>query len=255
MFDYKKNAIFRLRIESEGYISLLPWELLYNGQDFLCLRSGTFRVESGLGKSVEKESDIKGILIVASNARNDLVNLDLEAKIILDSIKNISGIKIKLLSGDEASKENVIKEIRTREYQVIHYSGHSKFEEKAPGSSYLLLNDEKHLMADELARLSRENNLRLVFLNSCLSGATTVDNDLLNITGLASAFVKTGVPYVIGMKWNISDYGATLLSQVFYKNYVASKDPVEALREARRYVGEMTDWKDPAWAAPIIYAS
>ena len=255
MFDYPKKANFMVRIEAEGYGSLLPWELLHDGDDFLCLKSSTYRAELDRNKSAENELGIEGVLVVASNPLDDLPNVEHEGKVILNSIKNISGIKTKLLSGDDASKGNVIREIETGEYQVLHYSGHSKFEERAPGSSYLLFEDGKHLMADELARLSRKNDLKLVFLNSCSSGASATENDLFNIRGLASAFVKTGVPYVIGMKWRISDEGATLLSKKFYEIYILDKDPMYALRISREYVGYATDGKDPAWASPVIYAA
>ena len=255
MFDYSKKANLMIRIEAEGYGSLLPWELLHDGDDFLCLKSSIYRAELDRYKSAENELGIEGVLVVASNPLDDLPNVEHEGKVILNSIKNISGIKTKLLSGDDASKGNVIREIETGEYQVLHYSGHSKFEERAPGSSYLLFEDGKHLMADELARLSRENDLKLVFLNSCSSGASATENDLFNIRGLASAFVKTGVPYVIGMKWRISDEGATLLSKQFYETYIIDKDPIYALRRSRKYAGENTEWNDPAWASPVIYAA
>ena len=255
MFDYPKKSNFSVRIEAAGYGSLLPWELLHDGDDFLCLKSSTYRAKLGQYKSAENELGIKGVLVVATNPLNDLPNVEHEGKVILNSIKNISGIKTNLLSGDDASKGNVIREIETGAYQVLHYSGHSKFEERAPGSSYLLLEDGKHLMADELARLSRENDLKLVFLNSCSSGASATENDLFNTRGLASAFVKTGVPYVIGMKWRISDEGATLLSKEFYRTYILTEDPIYALRRSRKHAGEETEWKDPAWASPVIYAA
>jgi len=255
MFDYSKKANFRVRIEAAGYGSLLPWELLHDGDDFLCLKSSTYRAELGRYKSTEKELGIEGVLVVASNPLNDLPNVEHEGEVILNSIKNISGIKTNLLSGENATKGNVIKEIETGAYQVLHYTGHSKFEERAPGSSYLLFEDGKHLRADELARLSRENDLKLVFLNSCSSGANATENDLFNIRGLANAFVKTGVPYVIGMKWRISDEGATLLSKEFYRIYILTEDPMYALKGSRKYVGQETDWKDPAWASPVIYAA
>ena len=221
----------------------------------MCLKSSTCRVELERAQLVResdiKKLDINGILVVASNPLSDLENVEIEGKTVLNSIKNLPRVKTKLLCGDDASKENVIEAIKSGEYQAIHYSGHSNFEERSPGTSYLLMKHGRHLMADDLARLSKENDLRLVFLNSCLSAATRID--LFQITGLASAFVKTGVPYVIGMRWSVTDKGATLLSQEFYKELISTKDPVEALRKSRIYVGHRTDWKDPAWAAPVIY--
>jgi CHAT domain-containing protein len=251
MFDYPKAKI-KLKIEAFGASSMYPWELMHDGDDFLCLKSATVRREAG-SRTYEEMLDVKGVLVVASNPLGDLENVEREANSVLNSIKRIGDIESKLLSGKDATKENVIKEIESGRYQVIHYSGHSNFDEKSPGNSYLLLKDGRKLKADELARLSKDKELHLVFLNSCLSGADKVD--VFNVTGLSSAFVKSGVPNVIGMKWSISDYGATLLSEKFYEEYVKTKDPTEALRKARKSVGEATDWNDPAWAAPIIYVA
>ena len=251
MFDYP-NAKIKLKIGAFGASKMFPWELMHDGDDFLCLKSATVRVEAGI-RRYKEILDVKGVLVVASNPLGDLENVEREADSVLNSIKRIGNVESKLLSGSDASKENVIKEIESGRYQVLHYSGHSNFDKKFPGNSYLLLKDGRKLIADELARLSKDKELHLVFLNSCLSGADKVD--VFNVTGLSSAFVKSGVPNVIGMKWSVSDYGATLLSKKFYEEYVTTKDPTEALRKARKSVGEATDWNDPAWAAPIIYVA
>ena len=225
---------------------------MHDGDDFLCLKSDIVRLEAG-SRTYKEILDVNGVLVVASNPLGDLKNVEREANSVIDAIERIGGVESKLLSGRDASKENVIKEIESGKYQVIHYSGHSNFDEKFPGKSYLLLKDNRKLIADELARLSKDKELHLVFLNSCLSGADKVD--VFNVTGLSSAFVKSGVPNVIGMKWSISDHGARLLSEKFYEEYVKTRDPAEALRKARKYVGEATDWNDPAWAAPILYVA
>jgi len=251
MFDYPKAKI-KLKIEAFGASNMYPWELMHDGDDFLCLKSATVRIEAGI-RRYKEILDVNGVLVVASNPLGDLENVEREANSVLNSIKRIGNVESKLLSGSDASKENVIKEIESGRYQVLHYSGHSNFDKKFPGNSYLLLKDGRKLIADELARLSKDKELHLVFLNSCLSGADKVD--VFNVTGLSSAFVKSGVPNVIGMKWSVSDYGATLLSKKFYEEYVTTKDPTEALRKARISVGEATDWNDPAWAAPIIYVA
>jgi CHAT domain-containing protein len=71
--------------------------------------------------------------------------------------------------------------------------------------------------------------------------------------GLADSFVKVGVPYVIGMSWSISDAGAIVLAEEFYNRLMITKDPGGSLQRARLKTGERFDWKDPVWAAPIMY--
>lgn len=249
MLDY--GGDIRLKIETEGRDSALPWELLHNRVDFLCLRIGLARIVTEVVRLANKALDFRGVLIVGSNPRNDLENVEREAIIVFQALANIKGIDKKLLSGRDATKENVIDEIETGKYQVLHYCGHSGYNKENPGLSFLLLDEERKLMADELARLSGDTGLQLVFLNSCLSGVTGGFG--VGVTGLTDSFVKVGVPYVIGMLWRVSDQGASALAEEFYDKLSKLKDPVEALRRARLRVGGMFDWKDPIWAAPVIY--
>ncbi|MCX6580569.1 MAG: CHAT domain-containing protein [Candidatus Aminicenantes bacterium] len=250
MIDYSGNV--QLNIEAEGRDSTLPWELLHNRMDFLCLKIGLTRIVSEVIKLANKDFDFKGVLIIGSNPKNDLENVEKEAMIVFKALENVEGINKKLLIGCDATKDNVIDEIESGEYQVLHYCGHSEFNKENPRLSFLLFNNERKLLADELARLSEDFGLKLVFLNSCLSGFT--GNYGVGVTGLSDSFVKIGVPFVIGMLWPISDQGALILAEEFYDKLLKLKDPVEALRRARLRVGRFFDWKDPVWAAPVIFS-
>lgn len=250
MIDYSGNV--QLNIEAEGRDSTLPWELLHNRMDFLCLKIGLTRIVSEVIKLANKDLDFKGVLIIGSNPRNDLENVENEAMIVFKALENVAGISKKLLIGCDATKDNVIDEIESGEYQVLHYCGHSEFNKENPRLSFLLFNNERKLLADELARLSEDFGLKLVFLNSCLSGFT--GNYGVGVTGLSDSFVKIGIPFVVGMLWPISDQGALILAEEFYDKLLKFKDPVEALRRARLRVGRFFDWKDPVWAAPVIFS-
>jgi len=100
---------------------MLPWELMHDGDDFLCLKSDTVRLEAG-SRTYKGILDVNGVLVVASNPLGDLENVEREANSVIDAIERIWGVESKLLSGRDASKENVIKEIESGKYQVIHYS-------------------------------------------------------------------------------------------------------------------------------------
>jgi len=253
MLDHSSD--FRFMIKAEGRDAKLPWEILHNGEDFLCLKTRMSRVIMNRAFTSEirsnKISTFKGVLIVGSNPRNDLENVEREAEIVSQTLKKIEGINVKLLTGIDATKDNVVSEIETGNYQVLHYSGHSYYDRENPMLSHLLLSRERELMAHELARLSKGEKLQLVFLNSCSSG---VGGGLgVGVMGLADSFIKVGVPYVIGMLWSISDTGAILLAEEFYNRLLITKDPGESLQKARLKIGERFDWKDPVWAAPIMY--
>jgi len=251
MLDYHANT--QLRIETEGKNILLPWELLHNGDDFLCILTALARTTTNIIRPASKKlQSIKGILIVGSDPRYDLDNVKREVEALANGIKEeIEGINVRQFLSYKATKENIIRELETGEYQILHYCGHSEYKPDDPGQSYLLLSEESKLMADELARLSVEGILQLVFLNSCSSGRSSTLNE--GVLGIADSFVKIGVPFVIGMMWKITDDGGLLLAKEFYKTFIKTKDPVRALSKARSIVGSIFDWQDPTWAAPIIY--
>ena len=217
------------------------------------------RTTTNIVRTTNKEfQDIEGILVVSSNPRRDLDNIREETENLVKSIKKeLEEVKIKEVSDQQATKENVIRELETGKYQVLHYSGHSGYNPEDPGQSYLLLcrenrhMEESKLIADELARLSVEGNLRLVFLNSCYSGKSGGLDE--GVMGLADSFVRAGVPFVIGMMWRITDDGGLLLAKEFYRQLMKTKDPIGALSKARIVVGYVFNWEDPTWAAPVIY--
>lgn len=76
MLDY--GGDIRLKIETEGRDSTLPWELLHNRVDFLCLKTGLTRIVTEVVRLANKALDFKGVLIVGSNPMNDLENVERE---------------------------------------------------------------------------------------------------------------------------------------------------------------------------------
>lgn len=248
--DY--SAGMYLGIEAEGEDAELPWELLHNGDDFLALLIPVSRIpgEARYSKPIQK---IHSVLILAPNPYDDLSETFNEAQAIYEVLRQSPGFHVKILMGSDATKENFLREFEQGRYQALHYSGHSEYNRESPRSSYLILNDGRKLRADELNRLAKEKDLKLVFLNSCFSAIG--NRERMDVAGLADAFVKSGVPCVLGMRWEVSDKGARIFATHFYQELQKAGNPAEALRKARRRVGESLDWEDPAWAAPIMYTT
>jgi len=90
----------------------------------------------------------------------------------------------------------------SRRISMLHYSGHSE-------ASGLLLREsgqDKLLQADKLRTfLQAQNNLKLVFLNSCYS------------EGIAEKLAEAGVPVVIGTDSGIQDVAARRIAAKFYE--------------------------------------
>jgi hypothetical protein len=242
-----------LKIEAEGRDALLPWEIMHDGEDFISLSVPLTRTTalSTASSVVPKKVNITGVLVIASDPNNELHGVEKEGEIILEALSEIRTIKTKLLAKSEATKDNVLRELKTGEYQVLHFSGHSIYDKIHPQHSYLLL-EKGRLFAHEIPRISLGKGLQLVFLNSCSSSG---NSEISKEMGIADAFIKANIPFVIGMKWMISDEGALKLADEFYQSVLKHKNPIKALQDARIAVGITFDWQDPAWAAPVIYVA
>jgi hypothetical protein len=243
----------RVRIQPDGREAMMPWEILHNGEHFIALTTGLSRTTLSVRKAVDVRWGLGGVLLVGSNPLGDLQATEQEVSVISEAVTKIRGVKHKVLTGSEATRRRLVEELGTGDYQVLHYAGHSVYDQANPRLSHLLLYGETKLMADELALLSAEKRMYLVFLNSCSTG--TFQNIGFSSVGLAHAFVTAGVPYVLGMMWDISDLGASVLAEEFYRQLLAIGNPVEALRRARVEAGGSLEWKDPVWAAPTLYTA
>lgn len=246
-----------LQVTSDGKDALIPWELLHDGDDYLCMKTNMVRVATTIPEVSPYKARIDNILVVGSypddsSKYEQLPEVENEVKAIEESLSHIIGVK--LLCGEDATKEKVLKEIRSGKYQALHFSGHSFIDKDVPFLSYLVLRGDAELSVEELKTLATETDLQLVFLNSCYSGA----NEFIGtkeLMGFADALLKSHIPYVVGMQWSVTDQGASNFAKEFYDQILHKKRPEEAVRIARRRTGEIFDWKDPIWAAPIIYAA
>ena len=90
------------------------------------------------------------------------------------------------------------------------------------------------LRATQLARLLTDHkSLRLAVLNAC-EGAKGGDRDIFSST--ASILVRRGLPAVLAMQYEITDWAAIELSRTFYES-IADGLPVDvAVAESRKAV-------------------
>lgn len=233
-----------LVLETGGVLRSLPWELLHNGEDFLALLLPLARTPIRAVQRHRERLSIRRVLLVVPESDLDEA-LD-EVRAIHGVLSHDLALSVEVLSGEEATKEELLRALQSGRFDAFHFSGHSDAEATA-GAGSLRLREGRKLRADELRRITGESGLQLVFLNSCESAAPG------DVVGLADAFAGHGIPCVLGMRWPISDRGARILALSFYRALAEKGDPALALQEARLAVGSELDWEDPAWAAPLLY--
>lgn len=236
----------------------LPWELLYDGKSFLCLRFATGRIVF-TSQTIHTEAprhmpDTLNMLAVC-NPTNDLKMAYTEGVSIrkeLDKAKNKIRLTLRTTSVDTAYLLRNIKD-----FDVLHFAGHAEYDNADPSKSHLVLKDGK-LESNQIAKLSDSSSMpRLVFVNSCSSAventAPIEPRDENMIYGLANAFLLAGVRHYIGTFWRVMDEQSMRFSRNFYRNIRLNMDIGESLRLARLYTLEKYGQNNMLWAGYVLY--
>lgn len=134
-------------------------------------------------------------------------------------------------------------------YHVIHFIGHAAAD--ADGS-WLLLEDDNGrpdiVPADEFAELAASPAVSLVLLNACQTAAAL---DLFN--GAAQAFLRRGIPAVIGMQVPILEQTALDFAREFYAFWAAGESIEASLAYARRLMTRGANSAVADWSIPVLY--
>jgi CHAT domain-containing protein len=251
-----KGLRIRLRIESAEILAY-PWEALFLDNKYLALSIETpltrsFSYEKSTRKDFSKP--IK-ILIIGSNpsAINlPAVQVNREIENITDALKEeVKSGFIKLDVLPIGSIKRIMDQLDVEQYNIIHFIGHGVFKD---GLGYLALESSQGdlILADHdwIGKIFQNQiSLGLVILNACQGAKLSTDKAF---TGLASEFIKLGIPSVIAMRYSITNPTARLFSKEFYKNML--KMPIdENLQRVRNrlYVEETSSAKD--FITPILF--
>ncbi len=153
-------------------------------------------------------------------------------------------IEVEALIGPcEATCAQVLKRLlKYPPYDVLHFSGHCKYEKEDWTRSGWLFSDNLRLTANELSRVDRVP--AFVFSNACESGVTPSRLDLRTpelAPSFAEAFFSRGVKNFVCTAWPVPDDAAALFAEAMYGNLLgaAGERPTyiyEAMMKARRAI-------------------
>lgn len=202
------------------------------------------------------------ILLIASNTEPPIDGVDIETQKLRDYLRSQDSIPVEVtfLPSERATYEQVQTELKSGNYDVIHYAGHGYYKGDSPEESSLYFWTEENKQGDivpmkatELKMLLGQSEARLMYLSSCY-GTTTggktalLDDDFL---GLADAVAQAGVPSVLGFRWPVSDEGACEMALAFYRSLLDQGSPEIALWSARCELAA-PDRNDTTWMSPIL---
>ena len=245
-----------LYLRLDDQLVQIPWELAFDGQHFLGMK---FRV----GRQVITHHKVtqtvpvrpsSGALrmLVISDPSETLKNVSRESEQLCDILDRIPGLQVRLLGGRGVKRIPLLAALR--ESDIVHFAGHSQFDEKNPENSGWLLHDG-FLSASEISKLDQAP--LLVFSNSCQAGATkNWQSDYLyegEAFGLGSAFLLAGVPNYIGTFCVVHDEETRFLAVDFYHRIARGSTIGQALLEARLSTAEEMGLDRLTWASYMLY--
>jgi len=215
-----------------------PWELIYDGEDFLGLKFSLGRLVRSKGDSLAVQyRDLTESLkmLILANPSGDLKSAYLEGL----NIKNQFSHKIKKIQVNFKStnidRHYVKKNIC--DYDILHYAGHCEFDKTNVKDSGWVLSDGVFKITDILKMGQSCSLPALVFSNSCHSAQM---NPVLIASeyqqanyGMASAFLFAGVRHYIGSIRKIEDNASLIFAQEFYSKLISGSSVGESVRLSR----------------------
>jgi len=236
----------------------IPWELLFDGQTFLCRRFSMGRIvrtQQALGeeKTPRPRQALK-VLIIA-DPQGNLPAAAQEGQTIREVLGgDRSRLQVEV-RGREARIPALVRDLA--QYDVLHYAGHADYDLQDPAQSGWFMADGK-LTASELLRLAGQSPLpALVFCNACRSGQTDVWQDqpamAQGIYGLANAFLRAGAHQYIGTFWEIPDQPSCAFAVEFYQALTHGAPVGDALRLAREAAAARDGEGSVVWASYVLY--
>lgn len=236
----------------------IPWELAYGGKNFLCLKCAVGRrVQTAepyeTPETSEKNTANRLKMLIIANPTQDLP--EIEAGTIAEGISK-DLVEIDCISGREANAANILEKLKSQAYDILHYAGHANFDRVNPGESSLILSGEG--MTAGYIRNVLKKPLKLVFVNAC-SSAEAAGPEYLEgdgkLSGMATAFLMTGIDAYIGTLWPVYDQAASQLAIDFYNSILRGESIGLALRDAKRNNFNNYGTKANTWASFVLYGS
>jgi len=266
--DLRGGGLF-LEIGMDEALLNYPWELMHDGENFLCLKHSVGRFVNGstgipgfqapvshIGSSLDK---LAILLISVPNPQprgtavfENLPGAEAETKAICDVLAGRDDVMLETLLGKNATYNNVFQALSNGSYHIVHYNGHAHFNEKKPHLSGLVLYD-RDMTTGAIKNYFAQSPPILCFINACETAKAAVWKDRYDIFRLARAFLETGA-YLLGSRWKINDEAAAEFAKEFYRSLLLEGKPLgNSILDARKICKGKESSNEFAWASYILY--
>ncbi len=248
------RLVLRIR---DARLAALPWEFLYDDRkaEYVCLSRSTpivrypdmaYPVQP---LTVEPPLRILGMAV----SPNDLNPLDVEREKqrVQEAVRRLQGL-VTLTWFDGQTWQDILEAMQGGPWHIFHFIGHGGFNRQGD-EGFIALADEDgrtfELSATNLARLLDHPHLKLVLLNAC-EGAHSSNMDVFSST--AAILVRSGIPSVVAMQYEITDAAAIEFSRSFYRAVARGMSIEAAVSEARKAISVAVS-NTVEWGTPVLY--
>lgn len=254
-----------------------PWELMHDGENYLCEKHFLGRFVNVAFRSIPLNHEpIAGatnelgelaVLIVSvprpqprpgGETYEHLPNAEKETEAIVAVLDGVPGVTVNLLQGKDATYDDVYTALKSGKYQIVHFTGHANFNDADPQRSGLVLFN-RDMTTGPLASFFGQNPPILCFINACETGKSGVPaasptwKRRYNIYGVARAFLETG-SYLLGSRWKLSDDAGRSFATTFYDSLFKKGESLgRAVMEARAACKSTAADNDFGWASYVLY--
>jgi tetratricopeptide (TPR) repeat protein len=237
----------------------IPWELLYDGVNFLCLNFNLGRLvrtqSIGAPAQYRAPAHIFKMLILADPTA-DLKCAYQEGLNIKNQFSHRhTNVRVDFKS-THIDKLYVKKNLC--DYDIIHFAGHCELDPQSAKNSGWVLSDGKFSIPDVLSMGQAASLPALIFSNACYSaqsraaGSIEPDYQKKNYS-LAAAFLFSGVRHYIGSIRKIEDSAATGFAKEFYHHLILGKSVGESSRLARIKLVRDYGIASLSWSNYLLY--
>jgi CHAT domain-containing protein len=195
-------------------------------------------------------------VVVGANVHATTPRCEEEARSVAKSIKrNLElldiPVNVKLLVGrKDATYSNLEANLRDG-CHIFHFAGHANYVKSVPEKSVIYLYD-KEVSAASMKSLLRKRDVRFAFLSCCLGAHVGSGTGRGDFYGFLDALSQTGVQAILGYRWPVNDYSASLLAEQFYENLFRNFCPAQSLYLARDRAASKIGRDEDVWASPIL---
>jgi CHAT domain-containing protein len=244
-----------LRLDIDERLIDLPWELIHDGTDFLCVRYAIGRrlISDQLFATPKRSpnSAAQTKVLVVADPTGDLPAAREEGRLVADLLEGKCGMQV------DGPTSNISKRdflLCLRDYDVVHFAGHASHNPDSPDESYLALSDGE-IQAFEIARFIANRSPALVFLNACWSAEELRDPESYSpmMRGLGRTFLFAGVSAFLGYLVPVPDRSATRFAMRFYECLAQGQTIGESVRLGRIAIRESCEEHDLTWSAALLY--